>query len=389
MNQPIAYKTASPITGIRSQFVQGINGLHMHYLEAGFESPGRPLLLLLHGFPELAYSWRKVMPALAAAGYHVVAPDQRGYGLTTGWSDDYDEDIEPFRPLNMVRDVLALVATLEYSEVAGVIGHDFGSPIAGLCALSRPDIFRSVVMMSAPFAGVPEYPTEVRDGVITPPPAKGLANPDLHTGLAALNPQRKHYQVYYTTQPANQDMLNCPQGLHDFLRAYYHVKSADWIRNKPHPLANWEPVVMAELPNYYVMQADETMAETAAAEMPNDQEIANNTWLTDIELGVYTATYGDSGFQGGLQSYRCTMDSATAADLRLFAGRGIEVPASFMSGASDWGPQQMPGALTQLETVVCSDYKGTVQIDGAGHWVQQEQPEAVVKHILAFLTSLS
>ena len=70
---------------IRSRFVDDINGLDMHVLEAGFETPGRPCLLLLHGFPELAYSWRKVMPALAAAGYHVIAPDQRGYGRTTGW----------------------------------------------------------------------------------------------------------------------------------------------------------------------------------------------------------------------------------------------------------------------------------------------------------------
>src|SRR3954451_22946528 len=79
--------------GIRSRFVEGINGLRMHVLEAGFETRGRPCVLLLHGFPELAYSWRKVMPALAAAGYHVIAPDQRGYGRTTGWDADYDGDL--------------------------------------------------------------------------------------------------------------------------------------------------------------------------------------------------------------------------------------------------------------------------------------------------------
>jgi len=79
--------------GVRSRFVDGGNGLRMHVLEAGFEAKGRPLVLLLHGFPELAYSWRKVMPALAAAGLHVVAPDQRGYGRTTGWDGDYDGDL--------------------------------------------------------------------------------------------------------------------------------------------------------------------------------------------------------------------------------------------------------------------------------------------------------
>ena len=92
------------------RFVEGVNGLRMHVLEAG--EPGRPVVLLLHGFPELAYSWRRVMPALAAAGFHVVAPDQRGYGATTGWDGDYDGDVGSFRLFNLVRDVLALLDRL-------------------------------------------------------------------------------------------------------------------------------------------------------------------------------------------------------------------------------------------------------------------------------------
>src|SRR5689334_21799176 len=99
---------------IRSRFVENINGLSMHVLEAGFETPGRPALLLLHGFPELAFSWRKVMPTLAAAGYHVIAPDQRGYGRTSGWDDSYDAEPDPFRILNMVRDAMSLVLALGY-----------------------------------------------------------------------------------------------------------------------------------------------------------------------------------------------------------------------------------------------------------------------------------
>src|ERR1700722_14172743 len=95
---------------IRSRFVDGINGLRMHVLEAGFETQGRPCVLLLHGFPELAFSWRKVMPVLAAAGYHVIAPDQRGYGRSTGWDADYDGDLNSFRLLNLVRDALGLVS---------------------------------------------------------------------------------------------------------------------------------------------------------------------------------------------------------------------------------------------------------------------------------------
>jgi pimeloyl-ACP methyl ester carboxylesterase len=119
--------------GIRARFVDDVNGLRMHILEAGFETAGRPCLLLLHGFPELAFSWRKVMGPLAAAGFHVVAPDQRGYGRTTGWDPDYDGDLASFRMENLVRDALALVMALGYRSLAGVIGHDFGArsrPIA-------------------------------------------------------------------------------------------------------------------------------------------------------------------------------------------------------------------------------------------------------------------
>src|SRR5262249_25096250 len=87
-------------SGLRSRFVEEVNGLRMHILEAGFEAVGRPLVLLLHGFPELAYSWRRVMRPLAASGFHVVAPDQRGYGRTTGWDGSYDGDLSPFRTFN-------------------------------------------------------------------------------------------------------------------------------------------------------------------------------------------------------------------------------------------------------------------------------------------------
>src|ERR1700727_658875 len=117
-------------TGIRSRFVEGINGLRMHVLEAGFETRGRPCVLLLHGFPELAYSWRKVMPALADAGYHVIAPDQRGYGRTTGWDASLDGDLAPFRLTNLVRDALGVVTAFGHRSVAAVVGHDFGSSVA-------------------------------------------------------------------------------------------------------------------------------------------------------------------------------------------------------------------------------------------------------------------
>ena len=106
--------------GIRARFVPDVNGLTVQVLEAGFETPRRPCLLLLHGFPEIAYSWRKIMTPLAAAGFHVVAPDQRGYGRTTGWDAAYDGDLGPYRLLNLATDACALVRALGHDHVAGI-----------------------------------------------------------------------------------------------------------------------------------------------------------------------------------------------------------------------------------------------------------------------------
>src|SRR5437667_2884668 len=151
--EPLEPATLPP--GIRSRFLPEINGLRIHVLEAGFEAAGRPLVLLLHGFPEIAYSWRKVMLPLAEAGFRVVAPDQRGYGRTTGWDADYDGDLAPFRLLNLARDALGLVSALGHRSVAAVVGHDFGAPVAAWCALVRPDVFRSVAPVSAAFCAPP------------------------------------------------------------------------------------------------------------------------------------------------------------------------------------------------------------------------------------------
>src|SRR6201985_412970 len=96
-------ETATLPPGIRSRFVRGVNGLDIHILEAGYAPADRPLVLLLYGFPEIAYSWRKVMPALAEAGVHAVAPDQRGYGRTTGWSPDFDTHLGPGGSAHAVR----------------------------------------------------------------------------------------------------------------------------------------------------------------------------------------------------------------------------------------------------------------------------------------------
>jgi pimeloyl-ACP methyl ester carboxylesterase len=349
-------------------------------LEAGFETFGRPRVLLLHGFPELAYSWRKVMPALAAAGYHVVAPDQRGYGRTTGWDPAFDGDLGSFRMLNLVRDALSLVLALGYRSVQAVVGHDFGSPVAAWCALVRPDVFRSVVLMSAPFAGPPALPFDTAGTAETSAPKASI-----HDELGALARPRKHYQWYYSTREANEDMWHCPQGVHDFLRAYYHLKSADWKLNQPGPLKSWTATELAKLPTYYVLDLDLDMAETVAPEMPSAAEIAGCRWLSDEELRVYSTEYERNGFQGGLQWYRCATENRYVSELQLFSGRAIEVPSMFVAGKSDWGVYQKPGDFEKMQTAACTKMLGCHLLEGAGHWVQQEQPEAVGRLLVKFL----
>jgi len=359
------YPAAILPQGVRSRFLNGINGMRVHVLEAGFGEPGRPLVVLLHGFPELAWSWRKVIGPLAAAGYHVVAPDQRGYGRTTGWDPDYDGDLRPYSMLNLVRDVMGVVDALGYREVAAVVGHDFGASVAAWCALARPDIFRRVSLMSAPFAGTPGLSPQAADG-------------DIHADLAALDRPRKHYQWYYSTRPANDDMWKCRQGVHDFLRAYYHHKSADWADNKPFRLAGWTAPELAKMPTYYIMDRREDMAATVAHHMPSRDQIAACRWLTDAELGVYSREYERTGFQGGLQWYRVRTGEVDLPQLQLFAGRTIDIPFLFVSGAADWGVQQRPGAFERMQTTACTRVVGCHLLDGAGHWVQQEQPDRVL-----------
>ena len=370
--------------GIRSRFAAGVNGLRLHFLEAGFEHRGRPCLLLLHGFPELAYSWRKVMLPLAAAGYHVVAPDQRGYGLTTGWDGAYDGDVGSFRFLNLVRDTIGLVHALGHPRVAGLVGHDFGSPLAAWCAVVRPDVFPAVALMSAPFAGTPSLPFGTADGhAAAPAPAFFGAIP--HAALSALPRPRKHYQWYYSTRAADADMRDCPQGIHAFLRAYYHVKSADWPENRPFALRDWTAEEFAKLPAYYIMDRDRNMAETVAPDMPSPAQIAACRWLPDEELAVYGEAFARTGFQGGLNWYRCATDPRYAAELEVFAGRTIDVPSVFITGRADWGPLQKPGDLEAMQARGCTRMLGVHWVDGAGHWVQQEQPEATARLLLDFL----
>jgi pimeloyl-ACP methyl ester carboxylesterase len=282
--------------------------------------------------------------------------------------------------LNLTKDIVSLVYALGYQSTAAVIGHDCGSLVAGYCALIRPDIFKSVVMMSCPFTGVTFFPLN------EPLPKQSLLQL-MSEQLAGLNPPRKHYAVYYSTPQASMDISEAPQGLHSFLRAYYHVKSADWTQNQPHRLPSFCPSSLALLPTYYVMPLHETMAQVVQTTAPSAAEIGQITWLTEEELAVYTAEYMATGLQGALNWYRAMTDLRWLEDLMVFSGKRIEIPAMFIGGKQDWGVFQFPGDAEKMRREVCEKMleEDFVLLEGAGHWVQQEAPEAVVEQLLRFL----
>lgn len=365
-------------------------GLSFHILESGRDAASqRPLLLLLHGFPELAFSWRKIIVPLARLGYHVVAVDQRGYGRTetippssNGASSDIDT--RQFTLTNLVRDMVILVHALGHREVKCVVGHDFGAVAASMCALMRPDLFRAVVLMSHPYKPPRAVPFDVRsssEAMAAAPPAQAG---DIQAELAALSEPRKHYKWYNSTAEARADWDDPPQGLRAFLRGYFHLKSADWAGNEPRPLAAWEATELAKMPKYYVMPLGASMPEAVSADMEGEDKGTTERWLSEGDLGVYVAEWQRTGFGGGLSWYRAQTNPETMKDVLLFAGRKMAAPLVFVSGAKDWGNYQQPGALEGISDA-CEQFRGVKFIDGAGHWPQQEQPEEVVAAISEFL----
>lgn len=373
--------------GVTSRYIP-TSDLTFHILESGHDATSKPLIILLHGFPEIAYSWRRVLPQLAAAGYHVVAPDQRGFGRTTGWDNrSYENvDLSTFSLSSLVRDIVLLVHALGYRSVACVAGHDCGAVSAAMCALMRPDFFRSVALMSHPFNGSPEVPFDTAAGGSMGGGGTEGSAADVHQALASLG--RKHYKWYYSTAAAGPEMSNLsPADMREFLRGYFHLKSGSWAGNRPHPLEKWDADDLVRLPGYYIMPLDETMPATVAIDMANEPSKgeSSKSWLPDDELAVYAGEYGRTGFQGGLNWYRVRTASGGkyTRDFDVFAGKKLEPPCAYVSGKLDWGNYQEPGAIEKMRSLVsCADLRILRLIDGVGHWTPQESPDEVSRAIL-------
>ena len=163
------------------------------------------------------------------------------------------------------------------------------------------------------------------------------------------------------------------------------MKSADWKQNTPFPLKARTATEWAKLPRYYVMDLNKGMAETVAPEMPSPAEIATCKWLPEDALRVYSHEDERTGFQGGLEEYRVRFMDKYRAELQFFSGRTLDVPSLFIAGKSDWGVYQNPGDFEKMQQDVCTRMAGTYLVDGAGHWVQQEQPEQVSRLLIQFV----
>jgi pimeloyl-ACP methyl ester carboxylesterase len=241
----------------------------------------------------------------------------------------------------------------------------------------------SCVMMSHPFKGSPVLPFDIVSGQ-----SSSADKEDVHKDLAELPEPRKHYKWYYSTSSAAEEMDNPKNELHQFLRGYFHLKSADWKGNKPSPLKAWKASELAKLPYYYMMPLHSGMRESVQIPMANEDPATvsklSQRWLNDEELSVYSDSWKKTGFQGGLNWYRVATDPKNMKDVELFAGKKIDVPSLFISGKQDWGTYQEPGTVENMGNV-CSKFKGVELIDGAGHWVQQEQPEKVTEILAKFL----
>jgi pimeloyl-ACP methyl ester carboxylesterase len=381
--------------GVNSSYVDTTTtcGLLFHVLSSGYDpSHQKPLILLVHGAPELAFTWRHIIAPLAEQGYHVVAPDQRGYGRTTGWDTrPYESvDLTEFHITNLVRDLICLVDALGYTSVHSIISHDFGTLPGTYAPLLRPDIFQSSLQVSIPFVA-PATPAAV---AVTsePPQTLGTAVAEFaafESELEQLNPPRKHYQWYNSHPTAANDWLTGGSlGLRGFARAYFYLKSHQWPGNAViTPPTEFTAAALAVMPGYLILPLNETMPEVVVSMLNGSDPSVSTSWLSDSDLEVFLSEYERTGYQGELNWYRVLTSPAMTRDSLILAGGKIRVPTAFVTGAQDWSSYLIPGSI-QAYNESCTDFRGVTTIPNAGHWVQEEQPEALTAAILKFLSGL-
>jgi len=311
------------------------NRISMHLAEDG----EGPLVVLCHGYPELWYSWRHQLRALAEAGYHVVAPDQRGCGQT-----DRPAAVEDYNILQLSGDIIGLVDALGETG-AVIVGHDWGAAVAWHCALLRPDIFRAVVLLSVPYrlrSWADIRPTEAM---------KQMAG------------EKQFYQLYFQEPGKSEPELEADVRKTMLMSLYTGSGDAP-------PDKRWR----------FLFDKSETFLDTGT--VPETLP----AWLTEADLDFYTEEFKRTGFRGGLNWYR-NVDTNWKLVTQILSGAKIRQPSLFVAGEFDGVIMMYRQAFDSLEENM-PGLRKKVLVPGAGHWIQQERPIEVNNLLIEFLASL-
>jgi pimeloyl-ACP methyl ester carboxylesterase len=330
------------MTGISHRTIE-TNGIRMHVAEQGTG----PLVILCHGFPESWYSWRHQIEALSAAGFHVVAPDMRGYGQT-----ESPEAIDRFTLLHLVGDIIGLVDALG-AETAVVAGHDWGAPVAWHAALLRPDRFRGVIGLSVPY----RPRGSVRPSSVMPQTADTV-----------------FYQLYF--QPPGVAEAELEHNVRASIRSVL-LSIAGEAPARP----NGGPIAdnFSMIPRVGGLRGRIDRDAADAVPLPS--------WITDADIDFYAAEFSHAGFRGGLNWYR-NIDRNWEL-MAPFAGARVTIPALYVAGERDL-VLGFPGAADLIANLprFVPRLRQTMILPGCGHWTQQERPGEVNEAMIGFLNSL-
>lgn len=321
---------AQPNNQIKHRMLE-VNGIRMHIAEQG----EGPLVLLLHGFPELWYSSRHLLPALAAAGYHAVAPDMRGYGQS-----DAPANPEEYSQLKIAGDIVGLVQALGYDK-AVISGHDWGAPAAYTAANLRPDMFRAVVLLSVPFSV--RQPGGLK-------PTEGMKR--------MMPPGKVFYQTYFQQPGVAEKELEADA-----------AKTMRILLGTVAEPGKWR----------YILNEGEGFlsGREVPAKLP--------PWLTEEDVAVYAKEYARTGFRGGLNWYRS--QDITWSQTGFLVGRKLLQPTLFITGTNDLVYEFARAGVDNLEKAVPNLWKKVI-LKGVGHWTEQEAPADVNRLFIEFLQSL-
>ncbi|MFG6191699.1 alpha/beta fold hydrolase [Nonomuraea sp. JJY05] len=306
----------------------------VHVVEQG----SGPLVLLVHGFPESWYSWRRQLPALAEAGYRAAALDVRGYGRSSK-----PQDPAAYRMLDLVADNVAVVRELG-EDSAVIVGHDWGATIAAQSALVAPEVFRAVALLSVPY---------------TPP--GGPRPSEVFAGMGG----DQEFYVSYFQEPGRAEAEIEPD-VRGWLAGLYRALSGDTMPGPDEP----DP--------HFVAKDGGTLRERfPTGPLPS--------WLSQEDLDFYAAEFERTGLTGGLNRYR-NMDRDWE-DLSSYAGAPIVQPSLFLGGARDASTTWLADAIEAYPRTL-PGLTASHLLDGCGHWIQQERPDEVNRLLTGFLHTL-